>query len=310
MTRRRLRAVEASPLCPGSPQLVGDTVLIGSNVLEVFLREDVPAGQRIVVQPLAGDIYLVTDTRGNPYTEQADGTWEGLITTPLRWRDDWITVTFAAPSGARSFGTLVRCGLPARGWLTVRVNGDEVGAVPVLTSSSASLAALRLGALSPFGSCQVDIDNVAVGTTGWGANDLFTADFSGGTVAPPFDSAVGNVFVVNGHMRAETTDGSSAYAEKLFSNLRLVYIRFQARFGLIMDDTDAVATFCQLATASPDGAVDLDAWWDPGAAGQWAAYGNDSGDPGDVLPLGRPLAVASWYTVDLRLELEPRAPRP
>lgn len=98
--------------------------------------------------------------------------------------------------------------------ITPRVNGVELSP---FTSSGLVITEVDFGSL--LGNLIVndhELDDLRIGTTGWGSSDLFSADFST-TISPPFDSQTGTGISIVGGRLVISNAGTDAYAIKALS---------------------------------------------------------------------------------------------
>lgn len=95
---------------------------------------------------------------------------------------------------------------------------------------------LRLGAMSSFGPNDHDIDDVKVGTSGFGSTELFTADFAS-AIVPPFDSTTGSGITATGGVMNINNGGGNAYAQVDFgADQAELYVQFTVTFHLVDPD--------------------------------------------------------------------------
>lgn len=180
--------------------------------------------------------------------------------------------------------------------VTFRIDGTEYDTSDITADNVTELTVINVGARYGIDVNKHEIDDVRVGTTGYGSSDVFSADFTGGTVVPPFDSTVnGGDLDASGGTLAIDNAGADAYAVKDVSlTAQHAYFQFKVKVSQDwIDSGQASADFFEVESnlGGPYDGVWLRA--DPFLT--WLIYTTGTDYDG-------PISADTWYTVDFFFE--------
>jgi hypothetical protein len=134
-----------------------------------------------------------------------------------------------------------------------RVNGVEASA---FTETAFSVDQLRVGAYASNAIVNNQtIDDLLVGTTGYGSSDLFSYDFSA-AIVPPFDSQTGTGLSIAGGALVVNNAGTDAYAVK---NLSVGIGTIYAQAKITVHDQHSVGAFLSFSDSTL--ASNVQAFW-------------------------------------------------
>jgi hypothetical protein len=95
--------------------------------------------------------------------------------------------------------------------ITPRIAGVEYA---TFTSSKTNIQSFDFGGFSPPLITHRNLDNLLIGTTGYGSSDIFSADFTS-TIVPPFDATSGaNISISSGTLLINDSTGTANFARK------------------------------------------------------------------------------------------------
>jgi hypothetical protein len=160
----------------------------GADMLHIG-ETDLLNGNYVGVYPASGQFLFWSDAY--PYNSSYAGT--SALNT-------WITLgMFLSIDG---LGNVT---------LAPRVAGVNYPSFPagVFTIQNLFFGAIYSGANNNF-----ELDNLTIGTAGWGTSDIFAANFNAFTIVPPFDSIVGTGLDASGGTLLVSNAGTDTYAQK------------------------------------------------------------------------------------------------
>lgn len=99
------------------------------------------------------------------------------------------------------------------------------------------------------------LDALTVGTTSFGSSELFSDNFSGGTIAPPFNAVVGSgISLAAGRLLLQSNPATDGYAKKYLAALALgpIYTRYVCNLDASMDDGQLTADMIDINNAFGD----------------------------------------------------------
>ncbi len=176
-----------------------------------------------------------------------------------------------------------------------RVDGVSFGAADVLAMGSTNLlggfwiGAYASGSLNAF-----NLDDAAAGTSTWGATDLFMDDFSGATIAPPFDSVTGTDLMLSGGTLRDdgTTDATAIKNLSIFSG---GYFQVKAKMDASMIAAGgSTADFIDVFDSDINQLFGI--YYDTAVG--WTLY--EGNGPG-IFPISGLATAGVWYTLDLHV---------
>lgn len=98
--------------------------------------------------------------------------------------------------------------------VTPRVDGVDYAS---FNPGTVSLEKIHFGAWWSGASNNHELDNLTIGTSGWGSSDIFSANFDDFSIAPPFDSITGTGLDASSGTLTVVNGGGDAYAIKAVS---------------------------------------------------------------------------------------------
>lgn len=112
-------------------------------------------------------------------------------------------------------------------WITIGMKLEVSGATVMLTpkidateytafdAGSFNVTHFFFGAIFSGSVNNFELDNLTIGSSGWGSSDIFTANFNDFSIVPPFDSVTGTgISASGGTLSIVNSPGTDAYADK------------------------------------------------------------------------------------------------